>query len=84
MICPLKANIIIGTARADSMQSMVCSETVRCLSVCLSVCASMGPQQQTRYCRFAAVRPAGTRYRSIAAAAAGDAGSATLSSYVDS
>jgi len=32
------------------------------------------PQQQTRCCRFAAVGPAGRRYRSIAAAAAGECG----------
>ena len=31
-------------------------------------CPNMGPQQQTRYCRFAAVGPAGRRYQSIAAA----------------
>jgi len=35
-----------------------------------SVCPSTGPQQQTRCCRFAAVGPAGRRYRLIAAAAA--------------
>ena len=42
------------------------------LSVCPSACPSTGPQQQTRCCRFAAVGPAGRRYRSIAAAAACD------------
>ena len=35
-----------------------------------SVCPSMGLQQQTRCCRFAAVCPAGRRYRSMIAAAA--------------
>jgi len=35
------------------------------LSVCPSACPSTGPQQQTRCCRFAAVGPAGRRYRSI-------------------
>jgi len=39
-------------------------------SVRPSVCPSTGPQQQTRCCRFAAVGPAGRRYRLIAAAAA--------------
>jgi len=33
-------------------------------SVRKSVCPSTDPQQQTRCCRFAAVGPAGTRYRS--------------------
>ena len=41
------------------------------LSVCLP---SMGPQHQAHCCRFAAVRPADRRYRSIAAAAAGECG----------
>ena len=53
-------------------------ETLRCPSVCpfvpLSVCPSMGPQQQTRCCRFAAVDSAGRRYRSTAVAAAGECG----------
>jgi len=40
-----------------SMRSRV-YETVRCPSVRLSVYPSMGPQQQTRCCRFAAVGPA--------------------------
>ena len=31
--------------------------TVRCLSACLFLYPSMGPQQQTRCCRFAAVGP---------------------------
>jgi len=35
-------------------------------SVRPSVCRGMGPQQQTRCCRFAAVGPAGRRQRSIA------------------
>ena len=34
---------------------------------CPSVCHSMGPQQQTPCYRFAAVSPAGRRYRSTAA-----------------
>jgi len=34
----------------------------------------MGTQQQTRYCRFSAVSPASRRYRSTAAAAAGECG----------
>jgi len=38
------------------------------VSVRLSVCPSIDPQQQTRCCRFAAVGPAGRSYRSIAAA----------------
>ena len=52
-------------------------ETVRCPSVCPSVCLSQHgprPQQQTRCCRLAAVDPAGRRYRSIAAAAAAECG----------
>jgi len=40
----------------------------------LSVCPCMGPQHRTRCCRFAAVGPAGMRYRSIAAAAVGECG----------
>ena len=36
------------------------------MSVRPSVCPSTGPQQQTRCCRFAAVGPAGRRYRLIA------------------
>jgi len=36
-------------------------------SVHQSVCPSMGQQQQTRWCMFAAVGPADMRYRSIAA-----------------
>jgi len=32
-----------------------------------SVCPSIGQRQQTRCCRFAAVGPAGKRYRSMAA-----------------
>ena len=43
-------------------------------SICLSVCHSMGLQQQTRSCRIAAVGPAVKTYRSIAAAAAGECG----------
>jgi len=44
-------------------------------SVCPSFSLSQpGPQQETRCCRFAAVGPAGRRYRSIAAAAAGECG----------
>ena len=52
--------------------------TVRCPSVRVS--PSIGPQQQTRCCRFAALGPAGGRYRLIAArvrrsvAAAGECG----------
>ena len=43
-------------------------ETVWCLSVlCTLYRCSMGRQQQTRCCRFAAVVPAGRRYGSIAA-----------------
>ena len=42
--------------------------------VCPSVCPSMGPQQQTPCCRFAAVDPVGSKYRLIAAAAAGECG----------
>ena len=34
---------------------------------CPSVCPSVGPQQQTSCCRFAAVGPASRRYQSIAA-----------------
>jgi len=45
-----------------------------CLCVRPSVCPSVGPQQQTRCCRFTGVGPAGKRYRSIAAAAAGECG----------
>ena len=37
------------------------------LSVHPSVCLSMGPQQQTHCCRFAAMGLAGKRYQSIAA-----------------
>ena len=37
------------------------------VSVRRSVCLSSGSLQQTQCCRFAAVGPAGTRYRSIAA-----------------
>ena len=37
------------------------------LSGVRSVCPSMGPQQQTRCCRFAAAGPAGRIYRLIAA-----------------
>ena len=40
----------------------------------LSVCPSMGSQQQTRCCRFAAASPADGRCRSIAAAATGECG----------
>ena len=61
--------------------------TVRCPSVSLSVCPSMGPQQQTRCCRFAVVG----RKRLIAARPAlcssvrrANAGSATLLAYVRS
>jgi len=67
------------------MQSRV-YETVRCPTVCPPVCHIVGPPQQTRCYRFAAVGPAGRRYRSIAAAAVcvrlENAGSATLSVYV--
>jgi len=52
-----------------SMRSRV-YETVRCPPVCPSVCPGIGPHQQTRRCRFSAVGPAGSRYLSIAAAAA--------------
>ena len=52
-----------------------------------SLRSSMGPLQQTRCCRFAAVGPAGRRCRSIAAAASCcgwmRAGSATLSAYAE-
>ena len=61
--------------------------TVRCPSVSLSVCPSMGPQQQTRCCRLAVVG----RKRLIAARPAlcssvrrANAGSATLLAYVRS
>ena len=50
-----KLTPIIGTGR------IVCA-TVRCPSVCLSV-----PARAHSCCRFAAVCPAGRRYRSIAA-----------------
>ena len=82
MICPLKANITIGIARADSMQSMVCGETVWFPSVRLSVPSwAHNSKPATADLLLCALR-AGDR--SIAAAAAGDAGSATLSAYVDS
>ena len=55
----------IGSARIVYMRRRVC-ETVRCRPM---VWSSTGTQQQTRCCRFAAVGPAGRRYRSIAAAA---------------
>ena len=42
--------------------------------VCPSVCGSMGSQQQSGCCRFAAVGPAGRRYQSIAAAVADECG----------
>jgi len=45
---------------------VVCNGT---LYVHLSLCPSMGPQQQTPCCRFSAVRPVGRTYQSIAAAA---------------
>ena len=51
--------------------------------VCLSVCPSMGPQQQTRCCGFAAVGPAVRRCRSLQQRRA-NAGSAALSAYVGS
>ena len=50
------------TEHSPFMQSSV-YETVQCSSVF----SSMGPQQQTRCGRFAAVGPAGRRYRSTAA-----------------
>ena len=53
---------------------LVCGAESLSLSVRLPVCPSMGPQQQTGCYRFAAVRPAGRKYRSIAAAAAGECG----------
>jgi len=54
-------------------------------SVCPSACPiySIGPQQQSRCCRFAAVGPAGRRYLSMQQRRP-NAGSATLSAYVGS
>jgi len=49
----------------------------------LSVCPSMGPQQQTRSCKFAVVGTAGRRYRLLQQRRA-NAGSATLSAYAAS
>jgi len=65
-LCPWPLlKCIIGRARivwgAGSMKRY---------GVRLSVCPSMDAQQRTRSCRFAAVGPAGRRYRSIAAASA--------------
>jgi len=51
------------------------------LSVCLSVCLS-NPAAARRCYEFAAVGPAGRRYRSIAAAAAGDCGQCHVVSVV--
>ena len=39
-----------------------------------SVCPSMGPQQQTRCCRFATVGPAGRRFDLLLRHAAGKCG----------
>ena len=56
------ACLFIGTAR------IVCgSGSMKRHGVCPFVCPSMGPQQQTRCCRFAVVGSAGRRYRSIGA-----------------
>jgi len=57
---------VIGTAHV-----VYGAGSVKQYSVCLSVCPSLCPQQRTHCCRFAAVGPAGRRYQSIAAAAAG-------------
>jgi len=65
----VKSCIILLQHYLHSMRSRV-YETVRCPSVC----PSMGPQQKTRGCRFAAVGPAGRKYWSIAAAAACECG----------
>jgi len=57
------ACLFIGTAR------ILCgSGSMKRHGVCPFVCPSMGPQQQTRCCRFAVVGSAGRRYRSIVAA----------------
>jgi len=59
---------IVGTAR------IACGAgSVKPYGVRLSVCRNMGPPQ-SRCCRFAAVGPAGRRYRLTAAAAAGECG----------
>ena len=49
-----------------------------------SVCPSMGPQQQTRCCRFVTVGPAGRRFDLLLQQRRANAGSATLSAYVGS
>ena len=65
-----KCFAIIGTAHVVIGAGSMRRYGVR-PSVCPSVPPSVGPQQQTRCCRFAAVGPAGRRYRSTVAAAAG-------------
>jgi len=67
--------VIVGTAH------IVCGAGfTKRYGVRPSVRSSMGPKQQTHYCRFAVVGPAGRRYRSQQRRAArANAGSATLS-----
>jgi len=71
MMRPLASCIVaIVTAPRNLLELASYDELVRRPSVC----PSMGQQQQTRCCRFAAVGPAGRRHLSIAAAAAGECG----------
>ena len=68
MLCCSLAIKIIGTAHIVCRQGRV-YEMIQC--------PSMGPQQQTDYCRFAAMGPADRKikkYRLIAAAVAGECG----------
>jgi len=56
-----------------------------CLCVRPSVCPSVGPQQQTRCCRFTGVGPAGKKnIDRLLQQRRANAGSATLSAYVGS
>ena len=67
-----------------SMRSRV-YETVRCPPVCSSVCPSMVAQQQSLYCRFAAVSPADRNWGDIdrlLEQRRANAGTATFSAYV--
>jgi len=72
--CAVDILDLIGTAHVFAEQGRW-NGTVSVLpSVRSSVCPSMGPPQQAQCCSFAAVGPAGRRYRSIAAAAASECG----------
>ena len=64
--CSILFNPLIGTARVVRGRGSMKRYGVR-----PSVCHSIGPQQQTRCCRFATVGLVGRRCRSIAAAVTG-------------